>query len=168
MKRPHIPIWVRLNVAKRQAIQQFGVDGAFWSIYNRIAPSRSDTIRLNILLEALFAGDDVQLDHDPALSLRYFSKRTGKYRPDANDPDYLIFRRKTDHLHKTTGRKPGAARTVTSKGSDVWLAKKYRKQVRPPKPKRRIPSRPFPRLGSARLGWPRRGMAGLGKARRNK
>jgi hypothetical protein len=145
MKRPYIPIHVRLTVALRQTLQKIGPDDPFWTMYDRITYRKSDTMRLNILLEHLFGGKDIQLDHDPALSLRHFNQRTGKYRPPANDPDFLMFRKKEDHLHKTTGRKPGAARTVTSKGSDVWLAKKYRKQANPKGFKSKIPSRPFPK-----------------------
>ncbi len=84
-----------------------------------------------------------QLDHDPALILREFDEATGKYTPDANDPEYLIYREKDDHLQKTTGRAPGAARTVSNKGSDMGLRKKFARLEGPQKRKATIPSRPF-------------------------
>ncbi len=100
--------------------------------------------RLNILLGHLPKG--AQLDHDPALILRPFNERTGKYTPDANDPAYLIYRAPDDHLQKTTGRKPGALRTVTTKGSDIGLKTKFaRLERKKTKPKSHIPSRPFPK-----------------------
>lgn len=102
-------------------------------------------VRLAVLLRQAFHGQDVELDHDPALELRRFNPRTGKYSPDANDPRFLIYRVRDEHLQKTTGRKPGAERTVTSKGSDVWLAKKFRKLESPKKVKRKMQSRPFPK-----------------------
>jgi hypothetical protein len=100
--------------------------------------------RLDRLLEMLFGDEGYQLDHDPALILRPFNKRTGKYTPDANDPHFLVYRRKDDHLQKTTGRKPGAERTVTIKGSDIGLKTKFaRLERKGKKPKATIPSRPF-------------------------
>jgi hypothetical protein len=83
------------------------------------------------------------------LILRYKNHKTGGYRPDANDPRYLVYRLKPEHRKKTTGRKPDAERTVTTKGSDVWLAKKFRKLEKPQKPKQKIPSRPFPKRSSS-------------------
>ena len=107
--------------------------------------------RLSILLGHLPAG--AQLDHDPALILRPFNERTGKYTPDANDPAYLIYRDPADHLQKTTGRKPGAERTITTKGSDIGLKTKFARLERKSKRKPRttitpkgygkIPSRQF-------------------------
>jgi hypothetical protein len=98
--------------------------------------------RLSILLGHLPQG--AQLDHDPALILRPFNERTGKYTPDANDPAYLIYRDKDDHLQKTTGRKPGATHTVTVKGSDIGLKTKFaRLERKGKKPKQKIASRPF-------------------------
>jgi hypothetical protein len=87
----------------------------------------------------------LHLDHDPALVLREFNPRTGKYTPDANDPAYLVYREKSDHQQKTTGRKPGAERTVTTKGSDIGLKTKFARLARPKKRKAKIASRPFPK-----------------------
>ena len=100
--------------------------------------------RLRVLLNDLFPNGGCQLDHDPALILRRFSKRTGKYTPAANDPDHLVYRQKDDHLQKTTGRKPGAAKTVTTKGSDIGLKTKFARLARKGKKRKAsIPSRPF-------------------------
>lgn len=61
---------------------------------------------------------EVQLecDHDPALELREFDPKTGKYTPDANDPIYLTWRGKGAHDKKTHG--PGGEKRITTKGSD--------------------------------------------------
>jgi hypothetical protein len=148
--RPYIPLRVRVAVAERQALDF--VTDQWWDHYNALLiTGMTHTTRLYLLLEALFGGEDVELDHNPALSQRKYNPSRRKYIPDANDPRYLTYRLKANHLQKTTGRKPGAARTVTTKGSDVWLAKKYRKQERPKKSKSKIPSRPFPKA-KRRLG----------------
>lgn len=118
-----------------------GMDPAPWSLY---APG----VRLRLVLHTLFGNAPVQLDHDPALILRNHNRRTGKYTPDANDPDFLIYRLKDDHLQKTTGRKPGATRTVTTKGSDIGLKTKFAKLERPARRKQKIPGRKAP--------WPKK------------
>jgi hypothetical protein len=98
----------------------------------------------------------LQLDHYPALILREFSWRTRKYTPEANDPLHLIYRTKPNHDEKTFGRKPGAERTVTTKGSDIWLKKKFKRLEGKRKRKRRIASRQFKSLKQ-------RGLRSLGK-----
>jgi hypothetical protein len=141
---------VRLAVLERQAFVDRHFDNEAhrrlcieW--YEFTAAKYTTRGKVKWLLELLFRGKEVQLDHDPALVLRRISKRTGRYIPAANNPDYLVYRLKSDHLHKSTGRRPGAERTVTAKGSDAWLAKKFRKLEKPKGSKSKIPSRPFPR-----------------------
>lgn len=156
-QRPYIPIAVRVEVAERW----FGWSGAFqpwWPLYCAAVQVGGMTMgkRLSILLGHLPKG--AQLDHDPALILRNFNPRTGKYTPDANDPAYLIYREPAEHQHKTTGRKPGAERTITTKGSDIGLKTKFARLARRKadtsdipetkkswfkKAKVKIPSRPF-------------------------
>ncbi len=76
MKRPHMPLSVKLEAA----IRQLGLDPA-----------------------------DVEFDHDPALEMRqcdYWHDGSGMkiiYRPDANDPRYIVIRSKADHKRKTFG-----------------------------------------------------------------
>ncbi len=146
--RPPIPLSVRVQVAERQLSESGSI---LWALYVsavtqnvKIGAPLTLTHRIRILLNHLFPNGDHQLDHDPALILRKFNSRTGRYTPAANDPDFLIYRQKDDHLQKTTGRKPGAAKTVTTKGSDVGLKTKFAKLARKgKKPTRKIPSRPF-------------------------
>lgn len=139
--RPYIPLAVKCTVAKRQ-LESAGI--------KPISTHKLSTF-LFLALDALAANigcqrSDLQLDHDPALILRKFNKRTGKYTPDANDPAYLVYREHDDHLHKTTGRKPGAEKTVTTKGSDIWLKAKFdRLEGRTKRrPKVKIPQRKQP------------------------
>lgn len=112
--RPYIPLAVRVAVARRQlaAVSTLEIGG------------KNQGLVLAATLAAL-GFERPQLDHDPALILRKFNPRTGLYTPRANDPNFLVYREKDDHLHKTTGRKPGAAKTVTTKGSDIWLKTKF-------------------------------------------
>jgi len=153
VKRPHIPIKIRLAVLERQAFE----DRTYPSEEERDLAREWYELRyhkfnksekIEYLLELLFHGMPVELDHDPALVFRRRNLKTGGYRPDANDPKYLRYVPKQHHRQKTFGRKPDAERTVTTKGSDIWLAKKFRRLEKPQKPKQKIPSRPFPkRLG---------------------
>ena len=150
--RPYIPLSVRVQVAERQ-VREAGLP--LWPLYcssieagQRMGDPWSLTRRLRVLLTAIFPQGGYQLDHDPALEQRP-QRRVGlgrtKYVPDANSPDHLVYRSKAMHLMKTTGRKPDAEKTVTSKGSDVWIAKKFRKIEGKTKPRRKqkIASRPF-------------------------
>lgn len=136
--RPYIPLPVRVQVVERMLAERFG-DGL---ITNLSAPLSQ---RISSGLEFLDF-EEPQLDHDPALILREFNEETGKYTPDANDPAYLIYREQGDHLQKTTGRKPGALKTITTKGSDIGLKTKFARLERKGKRrKQRIPSRQFPK-----------------------
>ncbi len=138
--RPYIPLEVRVVVAERQA--------AAAGLTVDLAGVRRLPTKLHLLLRAIFPEESAQLDHDPALILRPFDPETGRYTPDANDPAYLVYRTKPDHLRKTIGRKLDAAKTVTTKGSDIWLKAKFdrlegRTKTRP---KAKIASRPFPKV----------------------
>jgi hypothetical protein len=139
--RPHIPLSVRVEVAEREVEK-----GLWWPLYLSAVEAGGMTLgkRLEILLGHLPKG--AQLDHDPALILREFNPETGKYTPDANDPAYLIYREPRLHLQKTIGRKADAEKTVTTKGSDIWLRDKFKRLENPStKPRAKIPSRPFPK-----------------------
>lgn len=65
------------------------------------------------LYAAGFTDDDaVEWDHDPALQLRIWDEEAGDTIPRANDPRYIVPRRKADHSRKTNGTK------ATTAGSD--------------------------------------------------
>lgn len=163
MKRerpPMPPIAVRVAVARRQLeerwIRPSPSSPDFTNCYGRL----SSTKELRLLLEDLFGEAEVALDHDPALILRHYNPWVhdvaARYTPHAHDPAALIYREKSDHQQKTTGRKPGASRTITTKGSDIGLKTKFARLEKPRKPrttivprgfakvKRKIQSRPFP------------------------
>ena len=101
-------------------------------------------------------GGPVDYDHRPALIMRPVNAEGTDYIPPQNDPDHIeALHPRPCHLRRSVGRAPGAEKTATSKGSDVWLAKKFRKLEGCNKPakkasnlaltKRKIPSRPFPK-----------------------
>lgn len=131
----------RVLVARRQLRGQ----GRFEPRHGK----ESLSVYLDRLLDVLsgYLGGPLQLDHDPALILRAFDPETGEYTPRANDHRHLLYRDVIDHLRKTIGRTPGAEKTVTTKGSDIWLKKKFaRLEGRAKKrPKQKIPGRPFPK-----------------------
>ena len=154
MKRPAVPLKVRLAVLERQAFidREFksDIDRRFcWDWYKLSCKGESISHKIKWLMLALFMDGKPELDQAPALCLRKFNPKTGRYTPDANNPNYLVYRAKDEHLQKTTGRKAGAARTVTAKGSDLWLRKKWKKLESPKRSKSKIASRPFPRVRSS-------------------
>lgn len=108
--RPYIPIPTRIVVAQRQI--GYGLSLSFCR-----ANGNTDKKYLAWLLEILCGRYDTEkmhLDHNPALILRELNKKTGKYTPDANDPDFLVYRSHEDHQIKTNVRGDGALRSDTS------------------------------------------------------
>jgi len=159
--RPYIPLEVRVQVAERQLLNEVGsgktISVARWIAYQATKSSYSSKRNLGVLLSLLAAalGDVLQLDHDPALILRQYKVDRRKppaawYTPNANDPDYLVYRPIRDHLEKTIGRKSDAEKTVTTKGSAQWLKAKFTRLEGRTKrrPKAKIPARKKP--------WPKR------------
>ena len=117
--RPPVPISVRIVVAQRQLLRQ-----------DIAAPDRQQGERqevyldrlLGILAHALDAMfEPLQLDHDPALTNRKFNPRTKKYKPDANDPRYMVYRTESGHDIKTRVRGDGA------QYSDLALRRKFKR-----------------------------------------
>lgn len=154
--RPYIPLEVRCRVALRQLGELF-IDRAI----DARRPRRDAGYMVGVVglsgggfgayldellgrLAELLACDvkSLALDHDPALGAREKVFRKGEhvgYRPDANDPEYLIYREKHAHHIKTNVRGDGAQHP------DRVLIKKNRRIERGPRPKRapRIQSRGF-------------------------
>ena len=125
--RPYIPIAIRTKVAERQC----GFEHS-----DKIISAK----RLRGLLFILFAGEPHQLDHNPALINRPFNEKTGKYTPDANDSEFLIYRTKVAHNIKTRIKGDGAQL------SDLAIARKRKKAERKKtRPKRKWSSRPWPK-----------------------
>ena len=77
LPRPHIPLDVRLSVAARQLGFVLPAQLLQLSKRNRLAQ----------MLQQLFGNAPRHLDHEPALCLRPFNEATGKYEPNANDPE---------------------------------------------------------------------------------
>jgi len=65
---------------------------------------------------------EIQFDHRPALNTRQYDTQNGDFIPPQNDPAHIVATHAAKHLEKTTGRKAGAQRTVTTRGSDVGEA----------------------------------------------
>lgn len=155
MKRerpPMPPLAVRVQVAERQ-FRETHMEWE-WHLYDATIENCNLTQRLKWLLSRIFEdGENVvahELHHDPALILRTYNARikdvAARYLPNANDPAALIYLAKDAHQQRTTGRKPGATRTATVKGSDVGLAAKFRRLEREkPKRKTKIANRGFPK-----------------------
>lgn len=151
---PMPPLAVRVRVAERQLHE---ADPKFATSVIYGSEGLSIGMKLIKLLQALRRALGLEqtaalaLDHDPALILRPYNPRikdvARRYTPHAHDPEALIYREKANHQQKTTGRRPGAAQTITTRGSDIGLKAKFdrlegRTKTRP---KQRIPSRPFPK-----------------------
>lgn len=164
--RPHIPIEVRLTVAIRQ------LDNA--GVTLEANPNEGTKSKLDRHLWVLFGDAKYHLDHDPALENRRKVRRKAGgeiiyYDPDANDPNYLIYREKHAHHIKTN------VRGDHGQFPDNTIAKRERRRLKkktpPPNakvaktwnlhpcmkcgrihakgkclaPKRKWPSRPFPK-----------------------
>jgi hypothetical protein len=82
---------------------------------------------------------NTEFDHMPSIRLREINREGDDYIPPQNDPDYIVARCPASHAAKTRGT--GA----TTAGTDIGNIKKERRRGRPPKPKQKIPSRPFQR-----------------------
>jgi len=103
---------------------------------------------------------------------RDYDTEFGDFIPSQNNPEFIEAIYDRDHDYRTFGRKPDAEKTVTTAGSDINNAEKTRhlrlknavhdariaaksgdyskaaeilSTVKPPKPKRKIPSRPWPK-----------------------
>lgn len=147
-RRAYVRIITRCLVARRQ-LREFNIEIRRPRKMNLTA--YLETILIPALQSAIGTTEPLEWEHNPALGLRM--KRTVDgvtiYSPAENDHRYIEYKPKSAHLQKTTGRKPGAEKTATSKGSDVWLMKKFRRIATPKKstkpwPKgRKIRSRGF-------------------------
>lgn len=123
-----------------------------------------DRIKLLVALRRFgLSISDVQFDHYPALALRPHNDLTGDTIPPANDPEYINMLLVEEHRIKTYG--PGGEKRITTAGSDSHAIAKVRRLApaksdfdrrvlakstdgdRPSEtqPKRKIPSRPFPK-----------------------
>jgi hypothetical protein len=133
LPRPYIPSSIRAAVAERQA------DAKGF----RPAPNLPANARLRSCLNFLFGTALVHLDHDPALAAREKIIRHGEvvgYKPDANDPDWLVYRVKEGHRVKTF------IRGEHGQYPDRVLIKRARRHERKKKKlQRRWPSRSFPK-----------------------
>jgi hypothetical protein len=125
-KRKAIPLWVKVRVLGRQ---------------------ECDCAECGEPL-----GASIEFDHRPAIILRPVNAAGDDYDPPQNDPDHIYALHKLCHLKRTVGRVVGAAKTVTTKGSDAHLAAKFRRLEGKPKAKRKWPagrkmqSRPFAKV----------------------
>jgi hypothetical protein len=156
MKRerpPMPPLAIRVQVARRQVERHIGFLPLDQGPLHRQLAALLVTLRR---IWDLPENDILPLDHNPALILRSYNPRirdvAARYMPHAHHPDFLQYRSVDNHSFKTFGRKPGAAKTVTTKGSDVWIKSKFNRlegrTKKPPKREwpqgRKMQSRPFP------------------------
>lgn len=114
----------------------------------------------------------LRFDHRPPLQDRPYDTEKGDFDPPQNDPDYIEAIPAKLHDERTFGRREGADKTVTTANSDVGRRKHIRDvrntqtqhelkmamklgdpaaisrilgTERRPRPKSKIPSRPFPK-----------------------
>jgi hypothetical protein len=118
--RPHVPLNIRCEVAARQLQQREG--GLKHVLIADLVQCETYGERLAYMLACLFGEEPVHLDHDPALCLReIIDADKGIYKPDANDPRYLVYRTAEDHRLKTF---------VKGDGAQLSDAGKRRKDIR--------------------------------------
>lgn len=147
LPRPYIPLRTRVKVARRQW-DALNPHFCFVSGFHQ----RSLRDQLRGYLYLLFGDQKRHLDHDPPLAARQrvrivAGKREAVfYKPDANDPDYLIYRTVEDHKLKTNVRGDGA------QYPDRVLIKRERRRLKKKRPKRKIANR--------KRKWPKRKLRG--------
>lgn len=142
-RRAYVPILKRVLVARRQLA---GFNIAIMRPKKMSLTVFHETVQLPALQMAMGTTEPLEWEHEPALGLR--AKRTMEdgsvvYSPGENDHRYINFKIASAHRQKTTGRKPGAAKTVTTKGSDIGLMKKFRKLENPRPKGPKMPNRGF-------------------------
>ena len=130
LPRPHIPISVRVQVAERQMHERGLTD---WSP-GMPTGFHSKTALLDYYLRRLFGDGTFELHHRPALVNRERYRRGGKtfYKPDANDPNHLVYLLDDEHDIETRVRGVGAQL------SDLGQARKRKRAARKLDKKRRI------------------------------
>jgi hypothetical protein len=69
----------------------------------------------------------LRFDHRPPLEARAYDTEAGDFIPPQNDPAHIEALTDEEHDFRTFGRKPGAERTVTTRGSDAGEAARIRK-----------------------------------------
>lgn len=146
--RPYIPLSVRIVVADRAHEKRFGNTHWLFPAW-RMTNGRYSKQCLTGILTDTFGEAPVELHHRPALINRPFNPRTGRYTPDANDPDYLVYLPKDEHRIETLVRGVGAQRSDMSQ-------RRYNKRVA--RNRARGASKSLPRLRSAKRKWPKRPM----------
>jgi hypothetical protein len=96
--------------------------------------------------EPFTADDKIEYDHRPSIIMRAVNVEGTDYHPPQNDPDHIdALHARPCHIKRTIGRMPGAEKTTTTKGSDIWLKSKFDRLEGRVKPKRkhRWPKRRF-------------------------
>ena len=120
--RPYIPLSIKLAVAYRQVWKSCS-SVTFETMVDRWKKEEPTLAgQLKVALHYL-EFKNPQLDHRPPLALRALNKRTCKYLPDANDPDYLEWIDKEPHLERTAGR----GGTKSRVGGDIREIAKMRR-----------------------------------------
>jgi hypothetical protein len=140
LKRPRIPVKVKLAVAARQLAERgtaFALD-----------PDLPDEHKLVLLLWLLFQDEPHDLDHEPPLMLRRFNPETGQYVPGANEPDYLVYRTRAEHKIKTLVRGDGAQLSDAGKRRKEIRRKRKATRLKRSWPKRKLRSKPWASRGS--------------------
>lgn len=137
LRRPYIPLAVRLQVAERQGAERFR-DWLLLKISGG-CPASPPSERLRWMLAILFdpRAAPPELHHRPALCNRP-RKRNGDYDPPANDPDHLVYLAEHDHAIETRVRGVGAQRSDLGQRRYLKRVKRNRDKQRP---RRRWPKR---------------------------
>lgn len=144
LPRPYIPQHIRILVAERQGLANFGP--TTWSTILSNAPVKPLEERLHWLLALLFHDAwNAELHHRPALCNRPYNKRRKDYEPPANDPEHLVYLAIDDHDIETRVRGVGAQR------SDLAV-RRYNKRVARNRAKREKRKRAHRPIRTSR--WP--------------
>jgi hypothetical protein len=155
--RPHVPLDVQCMVAMRQLFMtpedRADILKRFRGHYGKLLDTLLISLATSPHMDCAVAS--LQLDHDPPLGAREQIKSRPPapyaYRPDANDPAYLVWREVVAHGIKTR------VRGEHGQYSDLALIKRERRRNREvAKAKKYLASRPKQKIAARKKPWPKR------------
>ena len=157
-RRKAIPFGVKAQVLAAQTRLEAAETVA--SILAKRMPAKDKCLRLAFFAYCASCGDPLgnypatRFDHRPALVARPWDIKLKDFVPAQNDPSAMEAIHHECHMWRTIGRKPGAERTVTTRGSDIGEAARAKRiAAKHEKFKKRRAKKPAKRKEAKRSKW---------------
>lgn len=157
-RRKAIPFGVKAQVLAAQTRLEAAETVA--SILAKRMPAKDKCLRLAFFAYCASCGDPLgnypatRFDHRPALVARPWDIKLKDFVPAQNDPSAMEAIHHECHMWRTIGRKPGAERTVTTRGSDIGEAARAKRiAAKHEEFKKRRAKKPAKRKEAKRSKW---------------